>query len=482
MFDLPNVHEEQSPTQDKWFSCGMAEFNNLFENKNFIDLRHLADDKTVLTNPHKGWYWHYIDNGYKRGAYREHHDPNDHLEDFPGLHHLYLRYDWGDIEVEEGKYDWSYIDSIMDEWSKYGYRFGMRICTYEGAGNIPFATPEYVFKKGAKCYSLPGGRLEPDYSDPIYLEALTRFMEEAGKKFGNDPRLELIDVGTYGTWGEGHTGNGTERLYSNDIMKKHIDLHVKNFPDKFIMLNDDHINARWPVGKEENLELARYAASLGLGIDDDSVCVRHYSINCGYNTLRSPWLFDMFWENAPIVLEFEHYAGVAPENFKGGLPFLDAMQRTHATFAGFHGYPRPWLEREPYLTDFAANRLGYWYFINGMEMSSLALDAPNTVYFHVENRGYSHAYRKYDMKIRLVGEDGSTFEQTLADVDNTSWEPASTTRQKAIIRPTGIKAGSYALFVGLYENGAPIKLALKSEMSEDGMYKLANVPVRTLFG
>ena len=86
------------------------------------------------------------------------------------------------------------------------------------------------------------------------------------------------------------------------------------------------------------------------------------------------------------------------------------------------------------------------------------------------------------MKIRLVGEDGSTFEQTLDGVDNTAWEPSSTTRQKAIIRPSGISEGNYALFVGLFENGAPIKLALKSEMSEDGMYKLTNVPVRKLFG
>ena len=34
--------------------------------KTYRDLRHLADDKTVLENPHKGWYSIFLDNGYYR--------------------------------------------------------------------------------------------------------------------------------------------------------------------------------------------------------------------------------------------------------------------------------------------------------------------------------------------------------------------------------------------------------------------------------
>lgn len=32
----------------------------------YIDLNFCQDDETVLKNPHKGWYWHYIDNGVDR--------------------------------------------------------------------------------------------------------------------------------------------------------------------------------------------------------------------------------------------------------------------------------------------------------------------------------------------------------------------------------------------------------------------------------
>ncbi len=442
----------------------------------YRDLRPLADDRRILRNPHKGWYWHYIDNGYARANYRAEHDPADHLEDFPGLNHLYLRFDWGDIEKEEGVYDWSYIDSIMEEWSRYDYRFSLRLVTYEGDGNIPFATPEYVYRAGARCYELSGGRLEPDYGDPVFLEKLSRFMEEAGRKFGSDPRIESVDVGTFGTWGEGHTWNGSDFVYPSDVIKKHIDLHVKNFPDKFVLLNDDHINHRWSRGREENLELIDYAVSLGLGLDDDSVCVRYYAENCGYNTLRTPWLFDLFSPHAPIVLEFEHYRAVAPEIFKNGYPFADAMQRTHATFAGFHGYPRPWLKREPWLTEYAANRLGYWFFLDGAEIPPLMSGVRNRVKLYFANRGFAASYRKYDLKLRLAGE-GGVYTETL-DADCRRWKPGEMTEETAFVRPD-LPAGTYGVEIGLAEGDRPIELAMKqSAKTEDGFYRIGKTEVK----
>ena len=474
MYDFPNCVPCPSPETshaielDKWDIPGQKRY--------YRDLRALADDRRILRNPHKGWYWHYIDNGYPRPNYRAEHDPADHLEDFPGLNHLYLRFDWGDIEKEEGVYDWSYIDAIMEEWSRYDYRFGLRLVTYEGDGSIPFATPEYVYKAGARCYSLPGNRLEPDYGDPIFLEKLSRFMEEAGRKFNDNPLVELVDVGSFGTWGEGHTGNGSDIVYPSDVIKQHIDLHVKNFPDKFVLLNDDHINHRWSRGREENLELIDYAAALGLGLDDDSVCVRYYAENCGYNTLRTPWLFDRFSPNAPIVLEFEHYHAVAPEIFKNGYPFLDAMQRTHATFAGFHGYPRPWLKREPWLTEYAANRLGYWFFLEGIELPPLMAGVKNRIRLYFANRGFAASYRKYDLKLRLTGENG-TYTETL-DADCRKWVPGEVTAEDTVVRPE-ILAGSYGVEIALFEGERPIELALKQDLRmEDGFYRIGKTKVR----
>ena len=116
--------------------CGM--FDNRAVRADFVDLRPLMDDKTPLKNPHKGWFWHYIDNGYGRENYRVHHDHNDDLADFPGLNHLYIRFNWGDIEQEKGVYDWTPIDRLMDAWGNKGYQFALRACSFMAMAMVPY--------------------------------------------------------------------------------------------------------------------------------------------------------------------------------------------------------------------------------------------------------------------------------------------------------------------------------------------------------
>lgn len=194
-----------------------------------------------MNNPHKGWYWHYIDNGFGRINYRKGVE-DDYTLDFPCLNHLYLRFDWADIEKEEGIFDWYYIDEIVNKWSKYNYRFAFRVCCYE-AGEIKYATPEWVREAGAKGYFCGNDCWQPDYGDEIFLEKLENFMKEFGKKFNGHPLVEFVDVGTYGTWGEGHTGYGSGNSFPTDVLIKHINLHLKYFPDTYVIMNDDMINA-----------------------------------------------------------------------------------------------------------------------------------------------------------------------------------------------------------------------------------------------
>ena len=472
MKQYPNV--TPIPDSDNSNATSLSKFNVRSSSPSHRDLREFQDDRTILRNPHKGWYWHYIDNGYKRGAYRENHDPADHLERFPGLNHLYLRFDWGDIEKEKGVYDWSYVDGIMEEWAKYDYRFSMRFVTYEADGNIPFATPEYVFEEGARGFALSGGRIEPDYGDPVFLENLERFLEEAGKRYNGNPLIELIDLGTFGTWGEGHTAFGSDSIHPAEVIKKHIDLSKKYFPDTFIILNDDHINHRWNRGARENHELIGYAAARGLGLEDDSVCVGCYADRCGYNTLRSPWLFDIFRENAPTVLEFEHYHMVPPEIFKNGYPFIDAMQRTQCTYAGFHGYPVPWLEREPYLTEYAANRLGYWYFLDSATLPpdvKSGQKTPATLF--VENRGFARAYHPFTLKLKVETE--SACQTQVIPCDNKLWMPGRITPVDISFTPGEGLKGPAEVSVGLFEKDRPIQLAMKN--GSDGFYPIGKINI-----
>ena len=476
MSDFPNLIDVPGGKEVQTL-CFMTD--KLYQRKNYVDLRLLVDDKTVLRNPHKGWFWHYIDNGYTRGAYREHHDPNDDLSDFPGLNHLYLRFDWGDVEKEEGVYDFSYLDEIMDTWGARGYRFSLRVCTYEGTPEINHATPAYVYEKGARCYLLEGGKIQPDFGDPIFLEYLEKFMQVFGAKYNGDPRIECIDIGTLGTWGEGHTVEGDGCIYPLDIVKAHFDLHARYFPDTYVLCNDDHIAARFCRGQDEVQEMLNYAAARGFGVQDDSICCDYYYQENGYDTMRAPWAFERLAGNAPNAIEMAHYTYIKPQYesyFRDGLTAMQSFKNSRATFAGFHGYPRKWLKNEYYLTEYCANRLGYWYFIPGAVIPELTNTAYNRIELDVQNRGWARAYFKYDLRLCLRGENG-TFVIPL-DADNRTWQPDSPITLSLRVDARGVPEGDYDVCVGLFEKDTPILLGIKQDYLKDGYYTIARTHVR----
>ncbi len=454
-------------------------------NKAYIDLVPQSDDKTILKNPHKGWFFHYIDNGYKRRNYRNSVKEGDHLEWFPQMNVIYLRFDWADIEVSEGKYDWSYIDEIMEEWKGFGYTFGIRICTYE-SGGMEYAVPRWLIEMGigGKVYDTGKedyvGCFEPDYDDELYLEKLSNFMEECGKKFNSDPLIEFIEVGTFGTWGEGHTQFGREIKYGIDTLKRHVNIHIKNFPDKYILINDDMITHLRSIDREKGDEFLDYCISRGLGVRDDSVCVDYYCGRCGYDTLNTAFYYDCCAGNAPSSLELEHYKMIDEKNLKDCFPYLEALKRAKATYSGFHGDAYEWYRRYPWFTEYCANRLGYWYFIDGIELPECYSGAYTIATIFGHNGGFSKAYYKYDMKI--IADNGeNTYILNHECPDNRNWNGGEAFTEVIRLDFTSVPEGEYEIKLGLFENDVPIKLALKGDLlDENGYYRICRKTVKEL--
>ena len=252
--------------------------------------------------------------------------------------------------------------------------------------------------------------MQPDYGDPYYLERLEAFMAELGRKYNGDPRIDLIDVGTYGTWGEGHTVEGDGVIYPEETVKKHIDLHLKYFPDKYILINDDHIVSRFAEDPESSQRILDYAYERGLGVQDDSICCDYYSVVNGYDTMRAPFAFQKLAENAPSCIEFAHYTYIHPELdhfYRNGLTIVECLKNSRATYAGFHGYPRRFLESDKWLAEYCANRLGYWYFADSALIPELTSTKHNHVKVRFTNRGWSKAYNAHAIRFALADADGN---------------------------------------------------------------------------
>ena len=152
------------------------------------NLDSVADDKRVLKNPHKGWYWHFVDNGMRNGLFRDKTPDGETYKTFPGLNHLYLRLDWADIQPDSpDEFNWNEVDEIMDKWGKLGYKFSFRICCNECDKSMCFATPKWLYEMGCKGMFYPPTPEEcPEWYE--YDESFGRIVEP------NDPNTKFDRV------------------------------------------------------------------------------------------------------------------------------------------------------------------------------------------------------------------------------------------------------------------------------------------------
>ena len=170
-----------------------------------------------------------------------------------------------------------------------------------------------------------------------------------------------------------------------------------------------------------------------------------------------------------------------PERFKEGLPIIEALRTAHATYAGFHGYEDDWYEKTEYLTDYLTNRLGYWFFIEGLDLFSPTEGAMEMAKIVFANRGFSKCYHKYELKLRLSDKEGRVYPLPTESPDTTRWNSEGVYEETLRVDYRNIPAGEYRFELGLFFGERPIKLAIKSDaLLPDGYYRLANLCVSSL--
>lgn len=466
-----------------------------------IPLWGLWDNRTPLDNPHKGWYLHYFDNCITK--YFDPENPNDYLEDFPCFNHIYLRLAWSYLEPEEGVYNWDLIDDVIKRWWQHNRRCAFRISCRETDGDRPeqvYATPKWVIDAGCKG-EMVGDCFEPDYGDPVFLEKFNNFMQAFGARYDGAPFLEYVDIGSMGEWGEGHTEGGSERAWPVEVMKEHVDIHMRAFKKTPVILNYDMVALRRTYdGTAE--ELQRYCIEAGCGVRADSGCVSFYEARYGLSSMHIPELFQPYWPNKPVDLELGHYSHVKKNGaWNNGYTMLSAIHEIHVTYGGFHGYAREWLNDNAHFAKVAGNLMGYWYFPQTLYMPEKVRAGQRVSMGMVwENRGVAPCYYKYNLYLKLTGEDGTKEIIHLREADNRRWVMNESREEIYSFRPSAnLKPGKYAVSIGLFEPeeenpklpegytaperhpfpGRPIKLGIiRERLEEDGFYRFTEIDIQ----
>lgn len=317
------------------------------------------DTGVALVNPGMGWVLHHYDNSLIR--YGSKLEPSDTVDDFPGIGVVYLRLAWSYLEPEEGKFNWSIVDTPAQRWTAKGKQIAFRFTCSEST--LPNATPEWVRNAGVRVYHFrprkglveDSPQWEPDFDDPIFLAKLDHFLAAAAERYDGNPEVAFIDVGSFGVWGEGHTSWSSGLSYPASVIRKHIDLYSKHF--QHTQLEVSHSYAGQPKGPE-GLATIDYARDRGTGLRSDSVLV--FPEGSANDAYYSPALAKDFWPRVPVVLESEHYGNSLGRGYwKDGRRYLQAIEDYHASYASVHWWPREFLAENRQLVARINQRLGY---------------------------------------------------------------------------------------------------------------------------
>lgn len=469
--------------------------------QNKTDLTTNWDTLRPLVNPDKGWYHHMLDNGVWKYLIQD----EEGFRSFPGMDHLYLRLAWAFLEPEEGKYDWSYIDDIVDKYVPLGYKISFRIsCKETGEApkavpveinGIRYATPYWVVQAGAKGIERPeygSASWTPVWDDPVFLEKLNNFHRAFAEKYDGKPWVRYVDVGSIGEWGEGHTFFSTRIPPSQEEIKTHMDLYMKHYKHSQLVVTDDLL--AYDKSEEDMQVLLNYAIDNGFTLRDDSPLVAGYIQNeLDTWTVRNPEFFDAAYKTMPTILEMEHYGKVKDNGYwlgsngeeiipeygvSGAEIFRNAMELIHPTYIGFHGYLGDWLGDNPELTKELLNRCGYWYFPVSVNISRYK---SGVFSFEIEwqNRGLAPAYSPYELHGKLIPADDAaeTIEFKVEDSGNRNWFPDQTVVEKYGISLPVEPRGNYQLAIQLFdpELETPVEVGLKAHLKKDGYYVIQNI-------
>jgi len=436
----------------------------------------LTDD--VLINPNMGFttFQHFAgDDLFGEYKWTEHGPENfDHSGDpptppgqvwpaaerFPETSISYCRWYWSLLEPERGKYNLEIIEKAAASAAARGQTLDLRIMPHNETSTVP----EW-YRAGAGAGKVAqafvkGGNWMPDYDDPAYLECFGGLVRAAGERFDGDPRINMVDMGIFGHWGEWHRGD--KEMGSVETRIKGVDLFLE----------------AWPKTPKAML----IGAGPGLA--------HSFRNGCGW---RADCWGDMggfspTWDHMHDSYTVSLAEAGGEEAWKQGFVsfevcwtmqkwhdegwdidyIVDQALRWHVTSVNLKSAPVP----EDYWphVELMQKRMGYRIAPRTVRWADEAkAGGALTLNSIWENQGVAPPYHGYGCAARLKGDAG---EHVLTIAESTAdWMPGYHVFEQELELPGDIKPGSYALQLALvspHSGEACVKLAC--DLPADGLW------------
>ncbi len=372
-----------------------------------------------LANPHKGFTvvtggaWTFVPE-FEYGPYGE---LNNRAWDLVTYGSGYQR--WDKLNPKKGVYDWTELDKLLDACEKNGLGYALRVLPYTPSpidgNNTPIEkydwTPQWVYDSGAKkvTATLQGKGYQaqvPVWDDPIYLQAAKDFATAMAEKYDGDPRIEYIDVRTFGEWGEWHAShlNGSE-MPSAKIEMDMLDHYASVFKKTLLALPSSGAG-----------EVYTHALNIGITKRDDGFIgtpgrpdslVRAYK--AGLPTIA---------ENIAGYKTMLNYTDVIPGGYLKWTPdrWVSAIKTAHLTYYVLDQESDDaywfYLDNKA-LADSMTHVIGYNFKVEKAELLTITGDreTTNTLNISVKNSGVAPCFFDLYLVAEFLDSEGNVLEQ-----------------------------------------------------------------------
>ncbi len=155
---------------------------------------------------------------------------------------VYADLTWAELEPEQGRYDFAPFEekNQFALWRAQGKRVIFRFVMDVPAAKKHRDIPEWLYSQTGKdgyTYHVSYGRgYSPKYENPILIAAHARAIAALGTRYGRDPLIAFIEIGSLGHWGEWHVHEKIGEMPPRDVREKYVTPYIEAFPNTKLLM------------------------------------------------------------------------------------------------------------------------------------------------------------------------------------------------------------------------------------------------------
>jgi hypothetical protein len=413
----------------------------------------------VLQNP-------YIGNAVWANEKNRHQQPFDLV---------YADLTWAEFEPEQGVYDFASFEkeNQFALWRSEGkhviLRFVLDVPGNRSHRDIPDWLYDTIGGDGTAYATSYGKGFSPDYENETLIRAHAEAVAALGERYGDDPFIAFVELGSLGHWGEWHLHQKIGLMPEESIRDRYVLPYIDAFPGALIMM-------RRPFG---------IAAEYGLGLFNDAAGEPN-STETWLGWIESGGDYESVdgrsalvampdaWQTAPIGGELS--TSIAREALLRELfaQTLSLFVSSHTSWIGpgsFSDIARN--GRDQAALDLISLTIGYRLRVARCDVQ-LASSGETQVTLYWTNDGVAPFYFGWQPALLLTDAQGKEIMLPL-DLDLIDVLPETTVSVGATIPP---QAGAYTVWVGILDPATDEPgVALAMDVNQSGLwYELVRLP------